>query len=112
MGRHHHQLRLPEHLYLSPPPPPNPSSSLASFSLLAAKSAGIYFASSPSLFQETGRSKAFAVRDRIPGLKISAGEQATIALLDNGMQSARSDRLILKQLSSPLSEQTSSSIST
>ncbi|KIV87739.1 hypothetical protein PV11_03264 [Exophiala sideris] len=68
MGRHHH-LRLPEHLYLSPPTPPQPSSFFPS---TASSFSAIY---ATPLFQETGRSTAltaFAVGDRIPGFKTSA----------------------------------------
>ncbi|EXJ76808.1 uncharacterized protein A1O5_01316 [Cladophialophora psammophila CBS 110553] len=78
MGRNHHHLRLPEHLYLSPPPPPpTPPFSFASVSLLAVKSA-VYFSPSAVLFQEPGRTKAFAVGDRIPGFKISAAFFTTL----------------------------------
>ncbi|ETI21429.1 hypothetical protein G647_07776 [Cladophialophora carrionii CBS 160.54] len=80
MGRHHHHhhLRLPDHLYLSPPSPPNPAiSATAPASLLAVKSA-IFFSSSTSLFQEVGRSRAFAIRDRIPGFKTSAAFFTTL----------------------------------
>ncbi|KIW90797.1 uncharacterized protein Z519_08580 [Cladophialophora bantiana CBS 173.52] len=78
MGRNHHHLRLPEHLYLSPPPPPpTPPFSFASASLLAVKSA-VYLSPSAVLFQEPGRTKAFAVGDRIPGFKISAAFFTTL----------------------------------
>ncbi|EXJ55872.1 hypothetical protein A1O7_08803 [Cladophialophora yegresii CBS 114405] len=91
MGRHHqnhhHPLRLPDHLYLSPPSPPSPafSAATAPTSLLAVKSA-IFLATSTSLFQEVGRSRAFAIRDRIPGFKTSAAFfttlRANLILLD------------------------------
>ncbi|KIX08578.1 uncharacterized protein Z518_03234 [Rhinocladiella mackenziei CBS 650.93] len=72
MGRHHH-LRLPEHLYLSPPQPPQPSPySLASASSFLAVKSGVYYTSPVALFQETGRTTALAVGDRIPGFKTSA----------------------------------------
>ncbi|KIW64453.1 hypothetical protein PV04_09385 [Phialophora macrospora] len=76
MGRHHHPLRLPDHLYLSPPSPRNPSFPPTP-SLLAVKSA-IYFTSSASLLQEVGRSRAFAIGDRIPGFKTSAAFLTTL----------------------------------
>ena len=81
MGRHHH-LRLPEHLYLSPPTPPQSSASanyLTSASSFFAVNRVVYYPPAAALFQETGRSTALAVGDRIPGFKTSAGEHATIA---------------------------------
>ncbi|OAL37133.1 hypothetical protein AYO20_03611 [Fonsecaea nubica] len=78
MGRNHHHLRLPEHLYLSPPPPPpTPPFSFTSASLLAVKSA-VHFSPSAVLFWETGRPKPFAVGDRIPGFKTSAAFLTTL----------------------------------
>ncbi|OAP62906.1 hypothetical protein AYL99_02133 [Fonsecaea erecta] len=76
MGRNHH-LRLPEHLYLSPPPPPTPPFSFTSASLLAVKSA-VLFSPSAVLSWETGRSTPFAVGDRIPGFKTSAAFLTTL----------------------------------
>ncbi|KIY03948.1 uncharacterized protein Z520_00640 [Fonsecaea multimorphosa CBS 102226] len=78
MGRNHHNhLRLPEHLYLSPPPPPTPPFSFTSASLLAVKAA-VLFSPSANLFWETGGSKPFAVGDRIPGFKTSAAFLTTL----------------------------------
>ncbi|OQV04268.1 hypothetical protein CLAIMM_09178 [Cladophialophora immunda] len=77
MGRNHHHLRLPEHLYLSPPPPPPPPFSFTSASLLAVKSA-VHFSPSAALFWETGRPTPFAVGDRIPGFKTSAAFLTTL----------------------------------
>ncbi|KAK5551939.1 hypothetical protein LTR46_010056 [Exophiala xenobiotica] len=74
MGRHHH-LRLPEHLYLSPPPTPPPPSAanyLTSASSFFAVNRVVYYPPAATLFQETGRSTALAVGDRIPGFKTSA----------------------------------------
>ncbi|KAJ9644928.1 uncharacterized protein PV06_08782 [Exophiala oligosperma] len=73
MGRHHH-LRLPEHLYLSPPTPPQPSAAnyLTSASSFFAVNKAVYYSPSAALFQETGRPGGFAVGDRIPGFKTSA----------------------------------------
>ena len=63
MGRQH--LKLPEHLYLSPPQ--TPSSSYPYLSLTST------YSSSAALFQEIP-SNALAVSDRIPGFKTSAGK--------------------------------------
>ena len=62
MVRH---VKLPDHLYLSPPPP---STSSASYSFFPSS------AYSPvELLNETSNS-ALAVGDRIPGFKTSAGQ--------------------------------------
>ena len=76
MGRHH--LRLPDHLYLSPPtpPPPAPYSLASASSFLLVRSAASY-ASPTILFQDSGRYPALSVSDRIPGLRLSAGEHIT-----------------------------------
>jgi len=85
MGRHQY-LKPPDHLYVSPPIRNSPSSSStvagtssgSVSSFLAAKSA-ISYTSSAALFHETGTS-AFAVGDRIPGFKTSAGEHTAAVL--------------------------------
>ncbi|KIW20992.1 hypothetical protein PV08_01571 [Exophiala spinifera] len=73
MGRHHH-LRLPEHLYLSPPTPPQPSAAtyLTSASSFFAINRAVHYSPSTALLHETGRPGGFAVGDRIPGFKTSA----------------------------------------
>jgi GNAT superfamily N-acetyltransferase len=68
MGRQH--LKLPEHLYLSPPQ--TPSSSYSYLSLTST------YSSSAALFQEIP-SNALAVSDRIPGFKTSAGKHISCA---------------------------------
>ncbi|KAJ4652605.1 hypothetical protein HRR90_003791 [Exophiala dermatitidis] len=87
MGRHHHP-HLPEHLYISRNlSPPGQSSSQSqsqsqhhslpsTSSFLSVKSV-LYHPSPAALLQETGRTTALAVGDRIPGFKTSAGEHAT-----------------------------------
>ncbi|KAL2429667.1 hypothetical protein ABEF95_009402 [Exophiala dermatitidis] len=82
MGRHHHP-HLPEHLYISRNlSPPGPSSSQSqsqhqphsvpsTSSFLSVKSV-LYHPSPAALLQETGRTTALAVGDRIPGFKTSA----------------------------------------
>ncbi|KIV93442.1 hypothetical protein PV10_04655 [Exophiala mesophila] len=77
MGRHH--LRLPDHLYLSPPtpPPPAPYSLASASSFLLVRSAASY-ASPTILFQDSGRYPALSVSDRIPGLRVSAAFLSTL----------------------------------
>lgn len=79
MGRHgahgghgHGHVKLPDHLYLSPPSPSPPLRPFAVASSLFSAKSGLSL-SPTALIQETS-SGALAVGDKIPGFRTSAGE--------------------------------------
>jgi len=74
MGRHH--VKLPDHLFLSPPQTPSANASPSFLSLKAATE------SSAALIRETSNS-ALAVGDRIPGFKTSAGVSTDLVAYDH-----------------------------
>lgn len=67
MGRH---VKIPEHLYLSPPTPSSPTS----YAYLKSTT----YISSVEIFTETSTT-ALAVGDRIPGFKTSAGKSIHVS---------------------------------
>jgi ribosomal protein S18 acetylase RimI-like enzyme len=78
MGRHHHHLKLPDHLYLSPPAnPPTSSPSTTSSSLAASFLSVRSVVYQTSTFYET-TATVQAVGDKIPGFKTSAAFLTTL----------------------------------